>query len=83
MNCTECLYAEWQRTEAGRLHPSGDGQCKYPYKVPPLPSAMYWITLEAKPSGGWINRRKELGKDCPYFTRVPQHTRGTGENPTP
>lgn len=24
-NCINCKYAEWSRTESGRLHPSGDG----------------------------------------------------------
>jgi len=69
-NCTDCKHAEWERTKAGRLHPSGDGRCKYPYKVPPLPAAMYWWG-SGRPmiSGGHINRREELPEHCPYFER--------------
>ena len=31
-NCTDCKYADWQRTAAGKLHPSGDGECTYEAK---------------------------------------------------
>lgn len=67
-NCTECKYAEWVRTSSGRLHPSGDGMCKYPYKIPAPPASMYFI---AAPTicGGAINRRRELSEDCAYFQR--------------
>ena len=67
-NCTHCKYAKWNRTEKLRLHPSGDGRCQYPFKMPPLPQSMYWIGSE-KPFGGYINRRKELNDHCAYFAR--------------
>ena len=67
-SCLKCKYADWLKTEKGRLHPSGDGQCKYPYKVPPLPASMYWFSSH-KPSGGYINRRKELKEHCPYWQK--------------
>ena len=67
-NCTECKHAKWQRTAAGKQHPSGDGRCGYPYKIPPLPASMYWITVHT-PCGGQINRREELKEHCPYFAR--------------
>ncbi|MDY6857327.1 MAG: hypothetical protein SWO11_22015 [Thermodesulfobacteriota bacterium] len=66
--CNDCKFAEWNRTKTGRLHPSGDGQCKYPYKVPQLPGAFYWIgRFGPKPYGGFINRRKELKEHCAYY----------------
>lgn len=69
-NCTNCKHAQWKRTEAGRLHPSGDGRCAYPWKMPPIPAAMYWIGTAPTPTGGYINRRKDLRDHCTYFTRA-------------
>jgi hypothetical protein len=67
--CNGCKFAKWQTTEAGRLHPSGDGRCMYEYKVPPLPACMYWIGKASEtPCGGHINRRKELRDHCPYWS---------------
>ena len=69
-NCTYCAHADWQKTSSGRLHPSGDGNCKYPYKVPELPKSMYWIGGSPTPHGGRINRKEELKDHCKYFTRA-------------
>ena len=69
--CLGCKYAEWNRTKTGALHPSGDGRCTFPWKMPPLPASMYfvgWMDGDT-PSGGCINRRKELYAHCPYFNR--------------
>ena len=68
MNCNGCKHASWQKTAAGKLHPSGDGHCKYEYVPRELPASMYWIFSE-KPSGGAINRRRELSHHCVYFAR--------------
>ncbi len=68
-NCTPCKHASWQRREGGNLHPSGDGQCKYPYSVPQLPASMWWIGTVPTPNGGAINRKKELAEHCAYFAR--------------
>jgi len=65
-NCTGCKYAKWERTKTGRLHPSGDGECVYPYKVPSLPAAMFWINTP-RPMGGFINRREDLKSNCLYY----------------
>lgn len=67
-NCTDCKYAEWHRTAVGKLHPDGDGYCEYPFSLPKLPAAMYWVTLP-RPSGGSINRRRDLKDHCVYFVR--------------
>ncbi len=70
-NCTDCKHALWRLTAAGRLHPSGDGLCKYEYKAPPIPACMYWMSATApKPYGGTINRREELKDHCPTFARA-------------
>lgn len=66
-NCLRCVYAEWEKTKSNKLHPSGEGLCKFPYKVKPLPSSMYFIT-EPHPSGGYINRKKELKENCIYYS---------------
>ena len=69
-NCTHCKHAEWHRTAAGKLHPSGDGRCMCPWKMPPIPASMYWVSIiEPKPCGGAINRKQELKDHCVYFSR--------------
>jgi len=67
--CNGCKFADWKKTDGGKLHPSGDGRCTYEYKVPELPACMYWIN-EQKPCGGRINRRVELKDHCAYYNRV-------------
>ena len=67
-DCTHCKYADWQRTQAGKMHPSGDGKCTFPWKLPPLPAAMYWMTRDGPtPNGGYVNRREELKAHCTYY----------------
>ena len=68
-NCTVCKHAEWARAANGSLHPSGDGKCEYPWKLPELPQAFSWVGNQPKPWGGHINRREELKDHCAYFTR--------------
>ena len=71
-NCTNCKHAEWKRVKSGRLHPSGDGLCKYPWKMPPLPASMHWASISGNPPlpyGGNISRNKELDDHCVYFER--------------
>lgn len=67
-SCLNCKYADWKRAEAGKLHPSGDGRCKYPWEMPQLPASMYWIGRTAPdPCGGHISRKGDLKQDCAYF----------------
>jgi len=69
-NCTDCKHALWDETRTGRLHPGGGGVCKYPFKVPELPQAFYWIgRSHPHPCGGHINRREELKDHCVYYAR--------------
>jgi hypothetical protein len=66
--CIGCKYAEWVKTQIGRLHPSGDGKCQYQWKSPQLPASMFWIGRSAPtPSGGFISRKNELQAHCPYY----------------
>lgn len=73
--CIGCKYADWKKTSNGRLHPSGDGRCRYAWKAPPLPAAFYFINSEPKPSGGCIQRKTELKNHCPYWN--PDESRRT------
>jgi hypothetical protein len=67
-NCLYCEHAEWQKTSIGKLHPSGNGQCKFPITIPKLPMAFYWIGGSAPtPCGGHIERKAELKDHCPYY----------------
>lgn len=70
-SCLRCKYADWDKTAAGKLHPSGHGRCKYPWKQTPLPASMYWIGRIAEtPCGGHISRKKEFSEHCVYFSRM-------------
>lgn len=69
-SCIGCIHAKWETTKSGRLHPSGDGRCTYQYVLRPIPASMYWINISIPtPSGGHINRRKELKDHCVYYAR--------------
>ena len=69
-DCTHCKHAQWERTKAGRLHPSGYGMCglKNKIQLPPLPACMRWPL--AKPFGGRINRHEDLRTDCAFYERA-------------
>lgn len=69
-NCTHCKHAEWDRTAAGKLHPSGGGTCgmKALYKLPPLPASVRWIVMPTL-IGGQINRQRELREHCTHYER--------------
>lgn len=66
-NCKGCKYAKWAKTKAGRLHPSGDGECTFVVKIPVLPASRYYISGGGAPSGGYIDRNMELKVDCPCY----------------
>jgi hypothetical protein len=67
-DCTDCIYADWQRTESGRLHPSGDGKCQKIIVIPKLPPCWHWAGC-SPPSlcGGHINRRQPLSEHCQFY----------------
>ena len=69
-HCNHFRYADWKRTKAERLHPSGDGRCTFPIKEPTLPAAYYFLS-GYKPYGGGINRRNEFDEHCPTWAPIP------------
>lgn len=69
-NCKDCKHADWKKTKAGRLHPSGDGQCRIIYKIMPLPQSMYWVGGEPSPYGGHINRKENFKDHCIYYEQA-------------
>lgn len=66
-NCDDCKYANWNKRADCKLHPYGDGKCMFSWQIPKLPASMYWIGVEPKPSGGYINRKSDLKEDCVYY----------------
>ena len=66
--CKDCKYAEWAKTKAGKLHPTGAGRCTYDVTLPAIPQAFYFVT---KPliGGGYIFRNEELKDHCVYYAR--------------
>ena len=50
-NCNGCRYAEWEKTKAGRLHPSGDEKCTYKGVKSALPLLRHVIVWGATPIG--------------------------------
>lgn len=68
--CNDCAFAAWERTRAGKLHPSGDGRCVFPHRTPPIPAAYCWGYYDKpapRPVGGWINRRTRAVEFCPTY----------------
>lgn len=61
--CLSCRLADWKRTASGRLHPSGDGRCRWKMPEITLPKAFYYSSSGVpRPYGGHISRKDE--KDC-------------------
>lgn len=69
--CDKCVYAEWKRTAAGRMHPDQSGKCRLEFKVPELPNSMYWLGhrrgTSPSPCGGYIERNRTYEQPCPYW----------------
>ncbi len=68
-SCTDCKYAKWDRTKAGRLSPTGNGVCYFPVKPIVLPNAHYFIGGTPNLCGGYINRTRVYSTDCPCGAR--------------
>lgn len=68
MKCDDCKLALWKRTTNGRLHPDKQGRCGWTWLPPPIPYAFsfsYGHNGEPpKPNGGYIERGRELRRDC-------------------
>lgn len=70
-DCLDCIYSKWDYTEAGRLHPSGDGKCTWEFPEIKLPLAFYYLHTTSsrqlpRPSGGHISRKNPRIK-CPAW----------------
>ncbi len=70
MKCADCKFAEWKRTESGRLSPKGFGKCTWSKTVRIAPGAgdtfrhdVTKITL----TGGNIWRKDYPVVSCPVF----------------
>lgn len=73
--CQGCIYAEWKKTKAGKLHPSGDGRCTYEVIIPVLPYSFSWrghygeiVNYSQLIAGGFIERHRELKDHCPMWS---------------
>lgn len=64
-SCKNCKHAKWDRTEAGDLHPSGDGRCSWQMPVILVPKAFHPMD-QIQPDGGHISR-KTPETDCPCW----------------
>lgn len=69
-NCRDCKYADWKLTTAGKLHPSGDGKCRFEWIEPPRPACMYPVGKPQTITGRYINRREDFKEHCvTYFPK--------------
>jgi len=75
--CLTCRFAEWKRTEAGRLHPSGEGRCAWKFEPPPMSAAWWWgwhcDPTPGKLKGGWIRRHAKGRGRGNFVTACPVH----------
>lgn len=64
--CMTCKFADWKRTAAGRLHPDGQGRCRWQMPEITLPKAFYYVGYHStpKPSGGQIERKHDDEREC-------------------
>lgn len=76
-SCKHCKWANWKKTAAGKLHPSGAGQCEFVIRIPVLPKAFRWGFTTDKPniSGGFIDRHREWPEHCQTYS--PADSRST------
>lgn len=63
--CLTCKLAQWKKTTNGRLHPGGDGKCRWKPPHIPTPESWHWggwSVAARQPTplgGGYIMRRPE------------------------
>lgn len=76
MICETCKFANWRRTDAGRLHPSGEGRCTWrkTFRVSGSTAGAKLYTGFGEPItaiGGHISRKKgaEFPAKCDTFQR--------------
>ena len=78
--CLTCKLAEWKRTENGRLHPNGQGKCRWKPAHIPTPKAWNWgwrhytELTQPVPRWGEIDRRPRanyLITECETYEAKP------------
>lgn len=68
--CLNCGYAQWQRTLANRLNPTGNGRCTWiPHWV--ISKAFHFIKGDPHSLGGGLINRKDPEQDCPTWKEIP------------
>lgn len=80
-SCLDCKFADWKRTAAGKLHPSGDGRCKHVWTPPPVSAAHWFYDTKSRtppnPTWGHITRKEPFRTDgvdgCKVFQRKLPH----------
>lgn len=71
MKCDGCEHASWKRTVSGKLHPDKSGRCTALFSIE-VPAAFYWLSKPA-PGGGYLERGRDLGKECTFRIEVDQN----------
>lgn len=65
--CMACVHAQWERTAAGKLHPSKSGRCAHPLAtvdgVKAILPACIWHG--GSMHGGYMSRDQEDKRPCP------------------
>lgn len=71
--CEGCVFAKWNRTNSGKLHPDGSGRCQYVVEPRVIPASMYFLGIDGPPLGGHIIRKSvgfsKIITECPTFRR--------------
>lgn len=74
--CETCVFAEWDKTKGGKLHPSGWGRCRWTSGDLVLPKSVeYQFQKIALPlRGSWIQRgtkHESQTRPCPTWSKAP------------
>lgn len=56
--CTECKFANWKKTKAGRLSPTGVGCCNWEKTFRVAASLVPFSDHGSEFCGGWISRKR-------------------------
>ena len=73
--CCSCVFARWDKTANGRLHPSGHGMCSWetrialPYSAPLVLPFMMPV-FEIARTGGSIYRKSSEPVTCAVYQKI-------------
>ena len=77
--CLDCKFAQWDRTQSGRLHPNGEGKCLWT-KVVVMPASVPIYNQNAVNRitnslfAGYIERGGRGLSKCPTYVRQQKPT---------